>query len=97
MLSTIYTNVDCVDRTILWNNLEKITNNINLPWVFMGEFNDITTQLEKRDRKTNRNMANIFKDLLDYYSLADLVYTDIHELKCVETINLFNKGLIRSL
>lgn len=75
MLSTIYTNVDCVDRTILWNNLEKITNNINLPWVFMGEFNDITTQLEKNGRKTNRNRANIFRDLLDYYSLADLGYT----------------------
>lgn len=51
VLTTIYASVDIAERLILWQNLKNVADNMNLPWMVMRDFNDITNQLEKKKRK----------------------------------------------
>ena len=40
-MSAIYASPRRSERRILWNNLSVITDIHNLPWVMVGDFNDI--------------------------------------------------------
>lgn len=47
LLFAIYASPRFVDRCVLWDNLKIIANSHNIPWVVMGDFNDMVSQDEK--------------------------------------------------
>ncbi|XP_028105122.1 uncharacterized protein LOC114304168 [Camellia sinensis] len=48
ILSAVYASPIPRNHDLLWANLESIANNMNLPWLVAGDFNDIASQGEKR-------------------------------------------------
>ncbi|XP_028109540.1 uncharacterized protein LOC114308198 [Camellia sinensis] len=55
ILSSIYVSPNPRVRDNLWENLEAAADNINHPWLMAGDFNDITSQGEKRSFSTNHS------------------------------------------
>ncbi|GLT63047.1 hypothetical protein SLA2020_356410 [Shorea laevis] len=46
-LSGIYGRPQANTRALLWNELSTIANNISMPWMMIGDFNDVLDQSEK--------------------------------------------------
>ncbi|GKV14797.1 hypothetical protein SLEP1_g25615 [Rubroshorea leprosula] len=46
-LSGIYGRPQIATRTLLWNELSTIAENISMPWMMIGDFNDVLDQSEK--------------------------------------------------
>lgn len=47
LISAIYASPIFVERCILWNNLRIIASRHNLPWLALGDFNDVLLEDEK--------------------------------------------------
>lgn len=45
--STIYASPRLKDRIVLWDNLRTIVNAYVMPWLVLGDFNDVTAVHEK--------------------------------------------------
>lgn len=61
------------DRTKSWELLRNLKDKSELPWLVIGDFNDLTKQTEKRGGRPHPNaMLHGFGDTLDYCSLFDL-------------------------
>ena len=73
LLSTIYASPCIVERKILWSNLSQVAQLHSLPWLLLGDFNEVLSGEDKfRGRSINLNRALDFKDCLDSYNLLDL-------------------------
>lgn len=48
MLSAIYTSVNFEERLKIWENLRMVVASSKLPWVELGDFNDVICQEEKK-------------------------------------------------
>ena len=73
IFSAIYASPRLEDRFILWNNLSKVAELHNKPWVMAGDFNEPLTDEDKfggRGVSVNRSLA--FKDCLDDCNMVDM-------------------------
>ena len=72
-LSIIYANTKHKGRLELWDKLITRSSNIDLPWLVLGDFNEITHQHEKiggNQPKLYKMMA--YRDTMDKCNLRDL-------------------------
>ncbi|XP_075658633.1 uncharacterized protein LOC142628410 [Castanea sativa] len=57
LLTTIYASPRFQERSILWNNLMEVAANHNLPWIMMGDFNEVLMGSEKFEGRPSLNNA----------------------------------------
>ncbi|XP_050254456.1 uncharacterized protein LOC126700356 [Quercus robur] len=73
LISTIYASPRLAKGRILWNNLKTVAHLHNLPWLMLGDFNEVLCGDDKFGGNTvNINKALEFKDCLDKCNMLDL-------------------------
>lgn len=76
ILSAIYARPKYDIRKNLWTSLSTAFTNLSLPWLLMGDFNDIASTKEKfGGRPPNLNKIMFFNDFLNSCNLIDLGFT----------------------
>lgn len=74
--SAIYANPRSEDRCILWNNLTKVAELHNKPWVMGGDFNEPLIVEDKfGGRGVSVSWSLAFIDCLDGYNMVDMSFT----------------------
>nr|XP_023881746.1 uncharacterized protein LOC111994120 [Quercus suber] len=76
IFSAIYASPRSEERCILWNNLSKVAELHNKPWIMAGDFNEPLVQDDKfggRGISVNRSLS--FKDCLDFCSMVDMGFS----------------------
>lgn len=54
---------------------ENFSKNLNLPWLVLGDFNEVTTEIEKfGGRCINQRRVNLFINTMNNCKLLDLGY-----------------------
>lgn len=73
LLTALYASPDYAVRKNIWINITNFSNSLNLPWLIMGNFNEIARLREKfGGRPSNRTKINGFLDFLNKAKLIDL-------------------------
>ena len=73
LLSAIYASPRLAERKILWENLKTVVHLHNLPWLMLGDFNEVLCAEDKfGGNHVNLNRALEFKDCLDECNMLDL-------------------------
>ena len=73
LFSSIYASPRLYERKILWANLTQVAQLHNLPWLMMGDFNEILSGEDKfGGRQINLNKALEFKNCIDACNFIDL-------------------------
>lgn len=73
ILTAIYANPTFNIRKLLWEKLARLASFINLPWLLMGDFNDISLPCEKFGGcSLNRMKMRTFNSFLDKANLLEL-------------------------
>ena len=76
LISPIYASPRIAERKILWENLTQVAQLHNMPWLLLGDFNEILSSENKfGGRSINLNRALDFKECLDTCSLLDLGFS----------------------
>ena len=76
LFTAVYASPRSAERHILWNNLIKVLELHNLPWVMAGDFNEPLTEKDKYGGKTvSVNRSFLFKERLDKCSMIDIGFT----------------------
>lgn len=66
IFSTIYASRKFSIRKVLWDKLTELANFFDLPWLLMGDFNDISSPSEKfGGLPPNMMKLKIFNDFLN--------------------------------
>ena len=69
----IYASPHLAKRRILWSNIEKVGQLHNLPWLMIGDFNEVLGGEDKfGGNQINLNRALEFKECLDSCNFVDL-------------------------
>ena len=72
----MYASSRTAERIILWNNLIKIAELHDMPWVLAGDFNEPLTEENKfRGRVVSVNRLLLFKDCLDKCNMIDIGFS----------------------
>ena len=78
LISAIYASPRIEERKILWNNLKIVSQLHNLPWLMLGDFNEVLSRDEKFGGKdVNLNKALEFKECLDECNMLDLGFAGL--------------------
>ena len=73
LISAIYASPRLAERRILWSNIEEIGQLHNLPWLMVGDFNEVLSGEDKfGGNHINLNRALEFKSCLDSCNFVDL-------------------------
>ena len=73
LFTTVYASPRFKERHFLWNNLKYVSSVHNLPWIIAGDFNELLSSEETfGGRLVSLYRANLFKECLDSYCIADL-------------------------
>ena len=73
VLSSIYACPRLAERRLLWNNLSSIASLHHLPWLMVGDFNELLSCNDKQGgNPLNPRRVQLFKDCLDAYETVDL-------------------------
>ena len=73
ILTCIYASLRFVERKLLWGNLSNVALLHNLPWVMLGDFNELLSNDDKSGgNPVNMSRALLFKDCLDSCGMIDL-------------------------
>ena len=76
LFSTIYASPRSAERHILWNNLIKVAELHDMPWVLAGDFNEPLTGEDKfGGRLVSVSGSLLFKECLDKCSMIDIGFT----------------------
>ena len=76
LFTAVYASPRSAERHILWNNLIKVSELHNLPWVMAGDFNKPLIKEDKyRGRAVSVNRSLLFKECLDKCSMIDIGFT----------------------
>ena len=81
LIYAIYASPRLAERRILWENLKIVAHLHNLPWLMLGDFNEILSEEDKfGGNRANVNKALEFKECLDdcnilYLGFAGPKYT----------------------
>lgn len=72
-LTGFYGNPDSRNKNDSWNLLQQLSNDCNVPWVVLGDFNEITNSFEKKSgRLRSVYQMNDFRMTLEDCNLNDL-------------------------
>ncbi|XP_075647222.1 uncharacterized protein LOC142618104 [Castanea sativa] len=73
VLTCIYASPRLVERKLLWGNLSNVASLHSLPWLMLGDFNEVLSINDKSGGNlVNMNRALRFKDCLDFCGMIDL-------------------------
>ena len=73
LLSAIYASSRLEERKLLWKILASISPMHELPWLMLGDFNELLASSGKLGGKPfNPRRVQMFKDYLDSYGMVDL-------------------------
>ncbi|XP_022723781.1 uncharacterized protein LOC111280610 [Durio zibethinus] len=76
LISAIYASPRYNERLFLWENLKTVASHHDLPWLVLGDFNEV---LNGEDKKGGRPVSLVrsgaFKDCLIFCHLADLGFS----------------------
>ncbi|WCJ20597.1 LINE-1 retrotransposable element ORF2 protein [Euphorbia peplus] len=76
--SFIYASPCLSDRNTLWDNLNLLSNNINVPWFLIGDFNDIGSLDDQRGGSQRYNKRSInHKAQMDDCGLIDIGFSGV--------------------
>ena len=76
LISSIYASPRLAERKILWANLSQVALLHNLPWLLLGDFNEILCENDKLGgRQINLNRALEFKSCMDDCNFLDLGFS----------------------
>lgn len=76
LFTAVYASPRSAERHILWNNLIKVSELHNLPWVMAGDFNEPLIEEDKYGgRAVSVNRSLLFKECLDKCSMIDIGFT----------------------
>nr|XP_023878277.1 uncharacterized protein LOC111990725 [Quercus suber] len=76
IISAIYASPRYVDRRLLWDNLTTVASLHNLPWIMLGDFNEMLNNSEKfGGLPINIGRALKFKACLDACGMIDLGFS----------------------
>ena len=78
IISPMYATPHLTKRKILWSNLTKVAQLHNLPWLVLGDFNEVLCGEDRYGgRQVNINRALEFKECLDLCNLLDLGFSGL--------------------
>lgn len=60
LLIAIYASLHYDTRKILWDRLGDVGSSLTLPWLLMGDFNEIANKIEKSWRLSSKHQKNGF-------------------------------------
>ena len=73
LLFAIYASPRFCERSILWSNLANVATNHELPWVMIGDFNEVLMSSEKfGGRPMNIRRAMKFQECLNLCGMMDM-------------------------
>jgi len=73
IFTTVYASPRTAERLILWNNLIKVSELHNMPWVLVGDLNEPLMGEDKfGGRAVSANRSLLFKKCLDKCSMMDI-------------------------
>ena len=73
LILAIYASLRIAKRKILWNNLKIVSQLHNLPWLMLGDFNEVLSGDDKfGGNSVNLNRVLEFKECLDECNMLDL-------------------------
>ena len=73
LLTTVYASPNFNKRKIFWDYLQNLATTISLPWVLLGDFNDMLSDDEKLGGlPLNRTHVSTFRACMDNCGLMDL-------------------------
>ena len=73
LITVIYASLRYRERHILWDNLNQVATLHNLPWLVLGDFNEILSSENKLGgRPINIHRAMVFQQCLNSCNLLDL-------------------------
>ena len=73
IFTAVYACPRIAKRLILWNNLIKVSELHNMPWVLAGDFNEPLMGEDKfGGRAVSANRSLLFKECLDKCSMMDI-------------------------
>ena len=76
MFTAVYANPRTTERLILWNNLIKVLELYNMPWVLARDFNEPLMGEDKFGGRTvSANRSLLFKQCLDKCSMMDIGFS----------------------
>ena len=79
LLSAIYANPRLAERLLLWENLESMASLHSLPWVIIGDFNEVLIGEDKLGgNSVNIRRALRFQDCLNTCRMIDIDFSRPH-------------------
>ncbi|XP_075636858.1 uncharacterized protein LOC142609117 [Castanea sativa] len=70
-----YSEPETVKRSEAWSKLRQLNIDLNMPWLCVGDFNEITRQEEKLEGvERSHNQMQLFRDVIDECGFMDLGY-----------------------
>lgn len=73
LISSVYASPRIAERRILWSNLSKVASLHSLPWLLLGDFNEILIGEDKfGGRNINLYIAIEFKECINACNMLDL-------------------------
>ena len=73
LFTTVYASPRSAKRHILWNNLIKVADLHNMPWVIAGDFNEPLMEDDKYGgRAVSVSRSQLFKEFLDKCNMIDI-------------------------
>ena len=73
VLTAMYASPNFNKRQLFWDYLRNLATLVDLPWVLIGDFNNMLSEDEKLGGlPLNRNRLNAFRNCLDNCGLMDL-------------------------
>ncbi|XP_023928116.1 uncharacterized protein LOC112039472 [Quercus suber] len=76
LISTIYARPRLSERRILWDSLKAVAQLHNLPWLMLGDFNEVLSSEDKfGGNQVSLNRTLQFKECSDVCNMLDLGFT----------------------
>ncbi|WJX55927.1 hypothetical protein P8452_41641 [Trifolium repens] len=78
--SAIYASPTYTARIELWTHLQNLRNNIFIPWLMIGDFNEVKSIVEVSGCSFNYSRANIFRDMSTHSKASKILIFFSHQL-----------------
>ncbi|XP_062099752.1 uncharacterized protein LOC133805587 [Humulus lupulus] len=75
LVTFVYGYNDAASREILWNDLQGLAVDISVPWLVIGDFNEILSLHDRIGKKSNMKISSKFSECLTACHLEDLKFS----------------------